>query len=214
MIGLNSYIKPRITNQIFFRKYGSISNNLTYSLFYNNVGGTIVPLKLAIYNDYTNFPAPRTGLGNTQTFFDYLQTPFTYFNTFPQHSGPYTYPDAVNIPIANVPANNSPQYVETFSYTHNSNLTRSYMMSIDISSSGLGSTSGLLTFYIYINGAEQTRLSQYSISANYGGKGGSVNTIVTLNPSDIIEIRYTQTNSTGSSEGIRNMSITMYELKN
>ena len=88
------------------------------------------------------------------------------------------------------------------------------MMSIDISSSGLGSTSGLLTFYIYINGVEQTRLSQYSISANYGGKGGSVNTIVTLNPSDIIEIRYTQTNSTGSSEGIRNMSITMYELKN
>lgn len=215
MVGmLNAYIKPRISNQVLYRKYTSVSaSNTIQALYYNNVGGTILPLKIAKLNTYTNFPAPRTGIANTTVFDDYIQAPFTYFNGALTESGPYTYPDAVNIPFLSAPTTNSPQYVENQVYTHNSGITRTYFFQLEYAGNGLGATTGSLTFYLYHNGVEIQRCGQYSTTTS-SNKGSTMQALVTLAPNDTIELRYSQANSTGSSERIRNFNYSFYELKN
>lgn len=208
-----SYIKPRIVNQIFYRKQGSVGiSNTIFSLFYSNIGGTIIPMEVALFNPTTGvtYPSPRTSIPNSQSFEDRLQAPFIYFTGY-TINGPYTYPN-VNIPLSVAPTTNSPQYVEPFVYTHNSTIRRHYVIQLDISGNGMGSTSGLMTFYIYVNGVEINRLGQYSTST-YGNRGGQAQAIITLDPGDTIELMYTQSNSTGSSDRIRNFNVMMYELK-
>ena len=214
MLNIGSYIKPRISNQILYRKYRSDSpSNTIQALYYNNAGGTILPLKIAKLNTFTNFPAPKSVAPNTTVFDDYIQAPFTYFNGALTETGPFTYPDAVNIPFLVAPTSNTPQYVENQVYTHNSNLTRTYFFQLDYAGNGLGATTGALTFYLYMNGVEIQRCGQYSNSTT-GNKGSTMQALVTLNQGDTIELRYSQANSTGSSERIRNFNYSFYELKN
>lgn len=207
-----SYIKPRTTNQIFYRKLGAVGvSNTIFSLYYSNVGGTIIPAEFAVYETNTSYPAPRTSIANTQSFEDRLQAPFVYFDGQTQ-SGPYTYPNPA-IPLLFAPTTNSPQYVEPFIYTHNSTITRHYYFQMDYSGNGIGVTTGIIYFYLYVNGVEVNRLGHYSASA-YGNRGSQFQAIITLAPNDVVELRYSQSNSTGSSERIRNLNVLMYELKN
>ena len=207
-----SYTLPKIVNNTFQRRLRSNSTSDTiFAMYYNNVAGTIIPLQTAFKENPLFFPYPSTGIPNTETFTDYFQSPFEYF-TGRIVNGSYTYPTTIQFFVA--PTSNTFWYVEDQLYTHNSTETKTYFLEINYSGNGLGtSTPSLLTFYVYKNGVELTRIGQYSASA-YGNRGSVGMCLITLDPNDTQEIRYSQAGSTDSSGRIRNFNVSLYELKN